>query len=446
MKAQTKARSADGIKTVLDYLGQPFSLRDDKPWSHFFGGPTWSGKSVSHRSLLQLSAANACIRLIAETVATLPIKVYEKGDNGERKELGEHPIGLLLADSPNAEQTPVEYLEGMIGSLLLQGDAFSAKERGFQGRVTSLRFWNPASVSVRRERSTGEIVYRYRDPDNGEVEELPPEEVFHVKGFGFGGIRGETPIGMQRQTMANALAAEETAGRMLGQGLQAPGFLKYKGGTLKPDQRTSIQDIIAKFSGSQNAGKMMVLEADLDWQAIGMKAEDYQLLQTRRHSIEDICRWYRVPPVLIGHTSEGQTMFGSGVEQLMIWWLTTGLRTVLKRVESAIAKRLITSAERRRGVYAEFNVEGLLRGDMAAQAEWFSKMTQNGLMSRAEGRRKLNLPYVEGSEILTVQVNLVDLAKLGQSDPSGVVKNALISLLTSGGTDENQRPSLPALR
>lgn len=438
MNARSKPRNVDGTKSLLDYLGQPFSIRDPSAIGRFFGGESWAGKVTSTRSILQLSAANACIRLIAETIATLPVKVYEKQADGERKELGEHPVSLLLSDSPNRDQTTVEFLEGMIGALLLQGDGFSVKSRGYQGRVTSLtdvNNWNPNLI---RDPSTNELKLRFRDPTNREIEELPYSEVFHIKGFGFGGDRGATPIGMQRQTMANALAAEETAGRMLGQGLSSPGFLKYKGGTLKPDQRKSLLDIIAEFSGSKNAGKMMVLEADLDWQGIGMKAEDYQLLQTRRHSIEDICRWYRTPPILIGHTAEGQTMFGSGVEQLMIWWLTTGLRTFLKRVEACISKRLIEPGERRR-IYAEFNVEGLLRGDMAAQAEYFSKLTQNGILRRSEARRKLNLPYVEGSDILTVQVNLADLAKLGQSDPSEVVKSALLSFLNGpGGHDENQ--------
>lgn len=423
---------------LLDYLGRNLSVsRDEGFFAEFFGGPTWAGKPATARSLLQLSAANACIRLVAETIATLPIDVYERKDNGERAVVSSHPVSELLKHSPNADQTTVEYMEGMAGSLLLQGDGFSAKERGYKGRVTSLRFLNPVGVTVKRDEND-ELIYRFRDPATHDLEELPASEVFHVKGFSIGGDRGESPVGMARQAIANALAAEETAGRMLGQGLQSPGFLKYKGGTLKPDQRKSLGDIIAQFSGSRNAGKMMVLEADLDWQNIGMKAEDYQLLQTRRHSIEEICRWYRVPPILVGHAQEGSTMFGSGTESLMIWWLTTGLRTFLRRFEASIQKRLFEPADRQR-FYAEFNVEGLLRGDMQAQAEFASKMTQNGIYTRAEIRRKLNLPYVAGSDILTVQVNLADLAKLGQSDPEAAVRSALLSLLSgNGGTHENQ--------
>lgn len=419
------------MSDLLDYLGRSLSLsRDSGVLGRFFEGPSWSGKSATVRSLMQLSAANACVRLIAETIATLPIGFYERLPNGERIPASDHPIALLLQDSPNADQTTVEFMEGIVASLLLQGDGFSAKERGYKGRVSALRFLSPVGVGVRRD-TDGEVLYRFRDPVNNEIEELPSSEVFHVKGFGIGGLRGESPIGMMRQTVGNSLAAEETAGRMLGQGIQAPGFLKYKGGALKPDQRKSLLDIIADFSGSRNAGKMMVLEADLDWQGIGMKAEDFQLLQTRRHSVEDICRWFRVPPILVGHASEGQTMFGSGVEQIMIAWLTLGLRTFLKRIEAAISKRLIEPGDRRR-FYAEFNVDGLLRGDMAAQAEYMSKVAQNGIMNRAELRRKLNLPYIEGTEVLTVQVNLADLSKLGQSDPSGAVKSALIQLLTGG--------------
>lgn len=422
--------------SLLDYLGQTIRLTDNRFFGQFYGGASYAGKHVSPKTMLSLSASNACIRLIAETIATLPISIYERLPNGDRKEIDDHPVAELLKHSPNADQTPVEYLEGMGASLLMQGDGFSAKERGYKGRVVALRYLNPIGVGTIRDRDTNELSFRFRDPRNNEIEELPASEVFHVKGFGVGGDRGETPIGMQRNTLGNAVAAEETAGKMLGQGLQSPGFLKYKGGQLKPDQRASLLEIIGKFAGSSNAGKMMVLEADLDWVNIGMKAEDFQLLQSRRHSVEEICRWYRVPPILVGHAAEGQTMFGSGVEQIMIAWLTLGLRTFLKRFESSIQKRLFEGGDRRR-YYAEFNVEGLLRGDMAAQAEYMSKVVQNGIMTRAELRRRLNLHYVEGSDILTVQVNLADLNKLGQSDPVPAVRAALINLLT-GGSYENQ--------
>jgi HK97 family phage portal protein len=421
--------------SLLDYLGRPFRLTDHGVMGRFFGGSSYAGKQVSASTMLSLSASNACIRLISETIATLPISVYERLPSGERREVDDHPVALLLKDSPNADQTPVEYLEGKTASLLMQGDGFSAKERGYRGKIDALRFLNPVGVSTRRDPDTDELFYRFRDR-NREIEELPASEVFHVKGFGLGGDRGETPIGMQRHTLGTAVAAEETAGKMLGQGLQSPGFLKYKGGQLKPDQRESLLQVIGKFAGSANAGKMMVLEADLDWQNIGMKAEDFQLLQARRHAVEEICRWYRVPPILVGHAAEGQTMFGSGVEQIMIAWLTLGLRTYLKRFESAISKRLFEGGDRRR-FYAEFNVEGLLRGDMKAQAEYMSSVVQNGIMTRAELRKRLNLTFVEGSDILTVQLNLADISKLGQSDPSAVVKAALIDLL-SGGKYENQ--------
>ncbi|MNS73414.1 Phage portal protein [compost metagenome] len=186
---------------------------------------------------------------------------------------------------------------------------------------------------------------------------------------------------------------------------------------MTPEQRNDLRNLFKKFRGSENAGKVMVLEAGMKPIPFELKPEDAQMLESRRFNVEEICRWYGMPPIIIGHAADGQTMWGSGVEQILLAWLTLGINPLCKRIEARIRKDLIPLGEKRR-VYAEFNREGLLQMDSTAKAAFLGAMVQNGLMDRNEGRSKLNLPNRPEAGALTAQTNLAPLDKLGGgSDP-----------------------------
>lgn len=233
-----------------------------------------------------------------------------------------------------------------------------------------------------------------------------------------------SPISYARQTLGLAMATDEASAKVFKNGMRPSGVLSMDQ-ILKKEQRNEVREsMVEQFSGSMNTGKMMVLEAGMKFQPVDLNPEDAQMLQSRAFNIEEICRWFRVWPGLIGHSAQGQTMWGSGVEQMLIGFLTFSLRPWLTRIEQAVRKSLLAPGERNK-YFAEFSIEGLLRADSAARAAFYSTMTQNGLMTRNEARQKENLQPKPGADQLTVQSNLLPIDQLGKSGDSESAKNAL---------------------
>lgn len=411
--------------SIASWIGKRIGLTDGAFWSAWFGTGSDSGKTVTLQSALQLATVWACIRLTAQAVSVLPIAVYQKDGDGGRREASDHPLAELLNLSPNAGQTPTEFWEGMVAWVLAQGNGY-AEKRLIGQRVVALDPWPSDQVRPFRD-SDGELRYRYSD--RGRSEELPADKVFHVRGFGFGGDMGLSTIVYGAQTLGTAMAADESAAKVFANGLQVAGILTSDA-SLKEEQRKGLKKIMDEYVGSKNAAKLMILEAGLKFQQVTLNPEAAQLLETRRFAIEEICRWFGMPPIVIGHAAQGQTMWGSGVEQILIAWLTLGLNPLLRRIEQRIRKDLIIPAQRSR-YYAEFNREALLQADSAAKAAFLSTMVQNGLMDRNEGRAKLNLSKREGADVLTAQSNLAPLDKLGQ-------------LAAAGGSGQQARAALRA--
>ena len=214
-----------------------------------------------------------------------------------------------------------------------------------------------------------------------------------------------------------AMAADEAAGKVFANGMQASGFLTHEGGVLKENQREQIRESLNKFSGSQNAGKLMVLEAGMKYQGITMDPEAAQMLETRAFNVEEICRWFRVPPFMVGHMDK-QSSWAASVEAQNLHFLSNSLRPLLVNIEQEISRCLLTPNERDK-YFAEFNVEGLLRADSAARANFYNTALQNGWLNRNEVRQKENMPPVDGGETYTAQSNLLPLEKLGQDSGNG---------------------------
>lgn len=403
-----------GVFDQWPFIGRRrVKLSEAGPDSFVFAENTsWAGKAVSVDSAMQLSTAFACIRLLAETSGTLPLAVYrQKGEQAAKAR--DHPLWAILHDAPNADQTSLEFVENIVGCLASQGDYFARKERNGLGVLVSLEPRRPDLASVRRV--SGRRKYTFNGV-NGEPEErdVDEDDVFHVKGFGIGaGDRGLPPITLARQAIGSALAADEAAAKMFSSGLQLAGFIETGASLLKSEQRADLQKTFEKFTGSNNAGKLMALEAGMKFVPIGINPKDAQMLETRAFNVEEICRWFRVPPFMVGHT-EKVTSWGTGLEQQNIGFLTYALNPYLKRIEKAINKQLLLPAER--GViFAEFILEGLLRADSKARADFYSSATQNGWMHRDDVRAKENLPPIpDGTgQMFTVQSSLQPLDKLG---------------------------------
>lgn len=382
-------------------------LQSPLGWSSLFGNESAAGKVVTLESALQLPAVWSCIRISAQGASSLPRALYRRAADGGRDRVDDDLADVIL-ENPNRDQTGQEFWEMAISWLLADGNAYIEKET-FGRRLIELRVLpSNRTAPVRKD---GELVYRYADEERRE--DIPRDRIMHLRGFGFGGDKGISPIRMGVQSIGAAIAADESAGKMFGNGLQAAGVVKSDQ-QLDAEQRKQIGEILREFAGSSRAGKTLVLEAGLEYQQISLNPEDAQMLETRRFNIEEIARWFGVPPILIGHAAQGQTMWGSGVEQILLAWLALGINPLCRRIEARIQKDLLRQRDRK--LYAEFNREGLLQMDSKAKAEFLSSMVQNGLMSRNEGRAKLNLPKRSDADGLTAQTNLAPLEALGRTE------------------------------
>jgi HK97 family phage portal protein len=399
--------------TLQDWVGRSFGLRDGSA-PIYAGRETDAGEVVTAHGAMQLSAFHACVRLISQTIATLPLGIFERRADGEKIARPDHWLYPLLHDSPNADQTAVEFWEARCIGLCTAGNGYAEKVPGSNGRIAALNHM-PADTYVRRLDS-GALQYRYYEYGREYV--LPEERVFHVRAFG-GGEQfwmGMSPVAYARQTLGLARATDRAAAQTFSGGMRAKGFLTTPG-SLSPDQRDQVRkSLVDPFMGP--FGKQWgVLEADFDFKTINISPRDAELIMSRKFNIEDLCRWHGVPPVLIGHSADGQTMWGSGIEQIMLAWLTLGLRPYLERIEQAINKRLIPAAERGT-IFAEFNVEGLLRATSQARAEYYSKLIGTGMLKPNEGRSKENLPLDPDGNVLLINSTLIPLSMAGKQTPA----------------------------
>lgn len=404
--------------SLLTWLGKRVGLTDSAFWRAYFRTETWAGEDVSPDVAMQVAAFWACVRLIAQTLGTLPLNLYERQADGSRKVLADDQLHKLVRVTPNGEQTPMEFWEGMGANVCLHGNSFAYKVPAASGQgVIALDPLIPDCMTVERtvpgNGKRGVLQYRYRDPLRGSVERIyKPDEILHIKGFGFGGDVGLSPVAFARQSLGSARAIERTSASMFANGMRPSGFLVYKDGTLDEKQREQVRkSLIEPLTGSANAGKIGVLEADFDYRQMTIPPEEAQMIQSRQFSVEDICRWFGVPPILIGHAAAGQTMWGSGVEQILLGWLTLGVTPYLNRFMQAADRALLSSTDSGRKFYA-FDVEALLAADSAARSKLYTDYVQNGIMTRNEIRAKLNLPKEEGGDLLTVQSQMVPLEKL----------------------------------
>jgi HK97 family phage portal protein len=411
---QLEARAAGGrvnwVKSLTTTIGNwlvvgaaPTKIRDPQNADR---GTSSAGVSVNDQAALGISAFTACLRLTASTVGVLPCPVRQRGRDGTANEVRSAPLWRVLNDSPNADQTPVDYFEFVMISLLMRGNHYARKLRD-GGRLIGLEPVRPDIVKVSRE-PNGSV--RYRWAYDRESYDLSEDDVFHVRGFGGGPLSGMGIMQNARNSLGIAIAADQAAGSMFGNGISPSGALKFDKWLTDDQRKTARDDLVGQFVGAANAGRPLVLEGGVAWEQISLNADEAQLLESRAWSVEEVCRWFGVPPVLIGH-SKDTTAWGTGIEQLMLGFVKFTLMPYLRRIELAIGKQLLSPAERASGLFAEFNLEGLLRGDSAARARFYETMTRIGVMSRNECRRKENLPPVDGGDEILVQSQYVPLTE-----------------------------------
>lgn len=366
-----------------------------------------AGVPVTADNSLSLSAVWGCVNLISGSISSLPLQLYRGGDDGDRVMLRGHPLYRVLHDSPNADQTALDFWDFMAMSLELWGNAYARIER-LGGKVVALVPVWPNRISVRRE--TGGVL-RYRWTDSGRQYDLPEDDVLHVRGPGGDPLGGMSTLSFARRTFGLALAADESASGFYRNGMRPSGVLKFTEWLSDENREIARKYMADEFIGAANAGKPFVAEGGVEWQSLTMPLDDAQLLETRSFSVEEVCRIFGVPPVLVQHHSKTSS-WPTGVEQQVLIFQKFTLRRRLKRLEQAMEKQLLTEAERQSGMRIEFNLEGLLRGDSAGRAAFYKSALNDGWMTINEVRAKENLSPVEGGDVPRIQKQNVPITDL----------------------------------
>lgn len=383
-------------------------------------GAAASGKNVTEETAIQISTVYACVRVLAETIASLPLNVYESDGKGGSRIAEKHPLEYLLHDAPNEEMTSFIWREQMMTQILLRGNSYSQIVRSGKTAILSIYPLLSSNMTVDRDDS-GALTYEYQTSD-GDTITLSPAEVLHIPGMGFDGIMGYSPIALMKTTLGLTLAAEEYGSKVFGNGATPAGVLTHPNRLKDPGKLRSAWN--AAYGGSANAGKIAILEEGMKFERISMPNNEAQFLETRKFQVSEICRIYRVPPHMVGDLEHATF---SNIEHQSISFAVHTIRPWLVRIEQSMNKALF--GENERGKYfVKFNMDGLMRGDYKSRMEGYAIARQNGWMSADDIRGLENLNPIgaeKGGEEYLVNGNMIPITQAGQQEAAAQTNNQI---------------------
>ena len=393
---------------------KPQNRTPGSSYAFFLGGST-SGKAVTERSAMQMTAVYSCVRILAEAIAGLPLHLYRYTPDGSKVKAVDHPLYLLLHDEPNPEMSSFVFRETLMTHLLLWGNAYAQIIRNGKGEVVALYPLMPNRMSVDRDKH-GQLYYTYtRASDEaktmtGTTVLLPPSDVLHIPGLGFDGLVGYSPIAMAKNAIGLAIATEEYGAKFFANGAAPSGVLEHPG-TIKDPSRVR-EAWMSQFGGSANSGKVAVLEEGMKYTPISISPEQAQFLETRKFQINEIARIFRIPPHMVGDLEKSSF---SNIEQQSLEFVKYTLDPWVIRWEQSIQRALLRPEEKKR-YFAKFNVEGLLRGDYQSRMNGYAVARQNGWMSANDIRELENLdriPAEAGGDLYLVNGNMLPMQHAG---------------------------------
>lgn len=418
-----------GIKSLFGFgqaRDKPVDKAADAGYSFLFGRTT-SGKPVNERTAMQTTAVYACVRILAEAVASLPLHVYEYQDDGGKKLVHDHPLYYLLHDEPNPEMTSFVFRETLMSHLLIWGNAYAQIIRDGAGRVLGLYPLLPDKMDVQRD-DKGNIYYVYsRNSDEnpmfkeyGNIK-LKAEDVLHIPGLGFDGLIGYSPIAMAKNAVGMTLACEEYGASFFANGANPGGVLEHPGVLKDPSKvRESWNSV---YRGVNNAHKIAVLEEGMKYQQIGIPPEEAQFLETRKFQINEIARLYRIPPHMVGDLDKSSF---SNIEQQSLEFVKYTLDPWVIRWEQSLQRSLLLPGEKGK-YFIKLNVDGLLRGDYQSRMNGYAVGRQNGWFSANDIREMENMnpiPDEEGGNLYLINGAMTKLADAGAFAKTDTEQNA----------------------
>ena len=403
---KNRKKSRDAPKVEDRTVGSSFT---------FFMGNSSSGKSVTERSAMQMTAVYACVRILSEAVAGLPLHFYRYKEDGSKEKAIDSNLYHLLHDEPNPEMSSFVFRETLMTHLLLWGNAYAQIIRNGKGEIIALYPLMPNKMSVDRDEN-GKLYYTYTRSDcepntmNGSSVVLEPKDVLHIPGLGFDGLVGYSPIAMAKNAIGLAIATEEFGSKFFANGAAPSGVLEHPG-TIKDPTRVR-EAWQSQFGGSGNSGKVAVLEEGMKYTPISISPEQAQFLETRKFQINEIARIFRVPPHMVGDLEKSSF---SNIEQQSLEFVKYTLDPWVVRWEQSLSRSLLSEDEKKQ-YFFKFNLEGLLRGDYQSRMNGYAIARQNGWMSANDIRELEDLDKLspeQGGDLYLVNGNMLPLEKAG---------------------------------
>lgn len=379
----------------------------DDYWYYPVGQPTAAGVRVDEQTAIKYLAVYSCVTLIAGDIGRLPLNLYRKRADGGKDIVTDHHLYDLLHNAPNEDTTSFNWRETLQGHLLLWGNSYAFIERErIGGKIKALwQIPDPGAVTVERQGS--QLVYKYKNADGEDVTRTK-EQIFHIPGYGFNGLVGKSMIGIAREAIGLGLAAEDFGSKWFGDGIHPTGTLETDHSL--GDNKTEAAKAAQKgYAGLGKAHKLMILDDGMKFKPLATPPEDAQFLSTKDHQKIDICGMYHVPPHKVA--IHGQNSNFNNLEQENAGYVDSCLMHWIVRWESNISLQLLTTSERRSGLFFEFMVQGLLRGDSKARAEYYNKIFQVAGLSPNDIRAKENMNPVEGGDETFVMMNMIPLSQ-----------------------------------
>ncbi len=369
-----------------------------------------SGMRVSADSAMRLAAVYACVRILSETMASLPLVVYRARADGGKDRVTDHWLYRLLGKKPNRYQNPFEWREMLQGHLALRGNAFCQILANGRGEITELIPVHPDRV---RMELLAEGDYRYRiQNQTGHELVLPRGEVWHLRGLSSDGLLGLSPIELSRESLGMALAAQDYGARFFNNDAKPTGgWIEFPGNFKDNEAKRVFRESYQAAQSGANRGKVLVLENGMKFHEVGVTNKDAQFLELRKFQITDIARLFRVPPHMIADLDRATF---SNIEQQSLEFVMHTMTPWAERWEASIEADLMLDGDQ---LEIEFDFANLMRGDAASRSAYYQSGIQNGWLTRNEARIAENLNPIKGLDQPLRPLNMVEEEDAEEQEP-----------------------------
>jgi HK97 family phage portal protein len=385
------------------------SVTDEKAWNsslwNLAGYQSLSGETVTEETALTYSAIWNAVTLYAGTISTLPLHLLRM-DAGKTLKVEEKPLYRVLHDTFNPYMTAQQGRECMVNHVLLWGNAYA--EKVFNGYGELVELWPITPDRVRPKLKDGELLYEITV--GGAVVELGRDKILHIPGMGFDGLVGYSIVSIARKSIGLGMALETFGANYFGQGTH-PGVIVSHPAALSTQAHSNLKSsLIDTYSGLGKSHRLMLLDEGMKLEKLGVPPDDSQFLESRQFHISEIARWFNLPPHKLKDLSRSSF---SNIESEQISFVTDSILPWLVRFEQQYNSQLLAGKERyNERIFTRHNIDGLLRGNAQARAEYYRIMFNLGAVSINEIRDKENMDPVEGGDERYIQMNMIPISRI----------------------------------